>query len=212
MHHFTQRYLDRCLALGVLTKESLRKYPLRSSSLALVLKAYANAARRPYTIDNQRYDLLDEYQMYLTDAGIEWLFDAFQQHSLNFLRSVYQHVFVKATEEDLKDLYHYEGCQNFLGVTGDKPKAGTKQRALIVRSYGKNNKIKKEFEFDTLREARVELMNLLRFYPLEQFELYRIRKLTKKGKVTYYKEKVPIIVGESKRGHTGNLPNTRGVT
>ena len=201
-------YVTKCLELGILTDEKIRAYPLRSANLAVVLKAYAITMRMPYTINNRHLELLDDYDLYLTDGGLEWLFSIFKQFSLQYLRSAFQFVFSYAREDDIGDP-KYMGYNNFRGIIGDKPKAGTKQKAVLVRSYGKNGKIKKEFPFDTLREARQGVIDLTRFYPIDEFKLYRIRRQHKNGKDYYYRSEVPLLLKESKRGLTGNLPNDR---
>lgn len=114
---------------------------------------------------------------------------------------MFKFVFSNATEEDI-DKVTYQGYNNFRGITGDKPKAGTKQKAVLVHKD-------KEYTFETLREARKEVLMLSRFYPIDEFTLYRVRKLTKKGKPTYYREKVKIILEPTKRGRNSNLPHLR---
>jgi hypothetical protein len=194
-----------CIRLGILTESPLRKYPLRAANLAVVLKAYAIEAKLPYTLNNQKFDELSDYKLYLTDAGLEWLFNVFKQHSLPFLRSAFQFVFSNATEADIQNP-EYVGYNNFRGITGDRPKAGTKQKAVLVRKVGRTLR---EYKFDSIREARREFLYLSRFYPVEQFKLYRIKKNTKKGKVSYYRDEIPLILKESKRGVPVNLPHLK---
>ena len=170
----------------------------------MVLKAYAVETNVPYSVTNN-YAVLSDYKLYLTDGGLEWLIHGFKKHSFTFLRSTYQFVFSNAKEEDVGDL-EYLGYNNFRGVTGDKPKAGTKQKSILLHSHcGKVT----EYKFDTLHEGRAEVLQLTRFYPIEEFVLYRIRKLTKKGKATYYREKVRLILPPTKRGVKSNLPHIR---
>ena len=69
----------------------------------------------------------------------------------------------------------------------------------------------REYKFDSIREARREFLYLSRFYPVEQFKLYRIRKNTKKGKVSYYRDEIPLILKETKRGVPVNLPHLKEV-
>lgn len=114
---------------------------------------------------------------------------------------MFKFVFSQATEEDI-DNVKYQGYNNFRGIIGDKPKAGTKQSAILMHKD-------KEYSFTTLREARKEVLMLSRFYPIDEFKLYRIRKNTKNGKVYYYKEEVELILKESKRGRDSNLPHLR---
>jgi hypothetical protein len=44
---------------------------------------------------------------------------------------------------------------------------------------------------------------------VEQFKLYRIKKNTKKGKVSYCRAEIPLILKESKRGVPVNLPHLK---
>lgn len=194
-------YIDVCKEIGILTDKKIRKYPLRSANLAVVLKAYAISTHRPYEINLHKVNVLDDYKLYLTDGGLEWLMYTFKQHSLKYLKSVFLFVFTNATEDDIED-ETYIGYNNFRGITGDRPKAGTKQKAILMHKH-------KEFHFETLKEARKELMNLARFYPLDDFKLYRIKKNTKDGITRYYKREVPLIYKESKRGMNNNLPTRR---
>lgn len=192
----SSEYVSTCITLGILTEEDIRKYPLRNTNLGIVLKVYANAAHKPYTLSPDVYVELERYTLYLTDDGLDWLLEEFQKHSLRFLRRTYKFVFINATAKDVTDR-NYIGYRNFCGLVGDRPQAGTKQAAVLVRTVGPHVR---EYPFDTLKEARKELMNLSRFYPLEQFTLYRIRKNTKKGKVLYYRAKVPLLVEKGQRG------------
>jgi hypothetical protein len=210
MLEHTDKYIERCVEIGILTKEPIRKYPLRASNLAMLLKAYAISTNKPYTIDNQRYHLLQDYKVYVTDEGLLWLYDLFSGHSLNFLKRTFQYLFINVKNiEEVSYCHLMPSLANFRGEVGEQPKAGSKQAAILVRSFGKNNKVKKEFHYPELRLARQAVLELTRFYPVDEFKLYRIRKLTKKGKVTYYREEVPILLEPSKRGLSNNLPNTR---
>lgn len=210
MHVNTEKYIERCKEIGILTDEPIRKYPLRASNLAMLIKLYAVETHNPYDIDNQRYDILKDYKMYVTDSGLLWVYEAFNRHSLAYLKRVFQYLFVnvKSTDE-LKMLQRLPSLGNFRGETGERPEAGTKQAAVLIRSHGKNGKIKQTFNYPTLKEAREAVLDLSRFYKLDEFKLYRIRKLTKQGKETFYKEEVPILLGASKRGVANNLPNAR---
>lgn len=201
-----EHLISKCKQLGILTETSTRKYPLRTANLAAVLKAYAITARQPYKIDNQNLDELRDYTLYLTEAGYEWLLDVFGQFSLAFLRSAFQFVFSNATEADLKKPEKYAGYRNFKGTIGDRPKAGTKQKAVLVRRVGR---VDRRTEFDSILKAREEFFNLSRYFPAEQFKLYRVRKQTKKGRVYYYEEEIPLILEQNKRGVDSNLPHLR---
>jgi hypothetical protein len=206
----SETYITRCLDIGILTEEPIRKYPLRASNLAMLLKAYAVSTHKPYTIDKQRYYLLQDYKLYMTDEGLLWLYDIFNGHSLNFLKRTFQYLFINVKDiDEVTTCYAAPWLANFRGEVGEQPKAGSKQAAVLVRSYGKDHKIKKEFNFPELRLAREAVLDLTRFYPLGEFKLYRIRKLTKQGKETFYREEVPLLLESSKRGLSNNLPNVR---
>lgn len=206
-----ENLLDRCLEYGILTEEKIRKYPLRPANLQVVLKALANALYLPYEINVHRTEDIPEGEYYLTEGGFDWLILVFQSKSLEYNRVGYQFVFSKATESDMKDLRNYEGMQNFKGVRGIKPKAGSKQSAVLVRRFGPRGALKKEFPFDTLHEARDAIFELLKYYPAEEFTLYRIRKQTKKGKVYYFRDKLPLVVEpDTTKARPVNLPHLRG--
>lgn len=200
--------LERCLEFGILTEEKNRKYPLRPNNLTVVLKALAVSLYTAYEVNVWRPDAIPPGDYYLTDGGLEWLISVFRGKSLAFNRMTYVFVFSKATEEDMKDLINYEGMRNFKGERGIKPKAGSKQPAVIVRRFGPKGLFKKEFPFDTLHEARDALFDLLKVYPATEFTLLRIRKLTKNGKATYYREQVPLILPPKKEKPV-NLPTAR---
>lgn len=182
------KYVDDCLRLGILTEVKIYKYPLRSANLAVILKAYANETHQPYEIKTSYYYVLSDYSLYLTPSGFEWLLYTFQKHSLEFLRATYGFVFSKAKESDITNV-NYIYYNNFRGVTGDRPKAGSKQKAVLVRII---KRAKREFHFNSLREARDAFMNFSRFYPTEEFKLYRIKKDCR--------EEVPLILPPNKRG------------
>jgi len=197
-------YILKCVSAGILTKEPLYKYPLRNANLAVVLKAYAVATNQPYTITKE-YEYLDVHKLYLTKGGFEWLLGVFKQYSLTYLRSTFGHVFINADEKDVGDL-EYLGYNNLRGLSGERPKAGTKQKAVLVHRRGRR---KVEYKFNTLRAARDEIFNLSRFYPIDEFTLYRIRKNTKRGTVYYYREEVRTLLPTNNRGAVTNLPHVR---
>lgn len=197
METYADRYIDKCIDIGILTKTSSRKYPLRSANLGMVLKAYALECNLPLTVNSTNFNVVDEHKLYLTDGGLEWLYSVFKKKDLEFLRRVFLFVFVHASEKDLLDLDNYKGMANFKGDVGVKPVAGTKVKAVLVRSYGKGGKIKKEYHFENIKEARAGLLDLTRFYPVDEFQLYKM-KTDKKGYT--YKDKITTVLKESKRG------------
>lgn len=189
--------INKCLTTGILTDQPIRKYCLYPANLAVVLKAYALEACLPYDMD---YTDLDEHKLYLTDDGLAWLYSVFRNYSLQFLRRAFQFVFTKATEEDLDKLEQYEGCKNFRGETGPKVKVGMKRGALLIRKVGR---VERKYEYDTLAEARQAVLDLTRFFPADQFTLYRMKRTVRKGKENFYRQKVPLILEQSKRGLAG---------
>jgi hypothetical protein len=202
MQDQVQIYIDQCIRIGLLTSKKLRKYPLRSANLAVFVKVYALFAKLPFVLDVSNLNNFDEYKLYLTEDGLAWLIHQFKQYSLSFLRTTFQFVF--SNLKDLKDIDTYEGLNNFKGITGVNYKAGTKNKALLIRQVGVR---KLEYEFNTLVEARKEVLSLTRYYPLTQFTLYLIGK-TKKG--VYYKQKVPLVLESNRRGVPVNLPHLKG--
>lgn len=199
MREFSAKYIERCIIVGILTKEEIHKYPLRSANLAMVLKAYAVASHQPYDLSKGSYALLDPYKLYLTEEGFDWLLGVFNSHSFRFLRRTFPFVFTMAKRDDVSDP-NYQGYRNFRGLIGDRPKAGTKQGAVLVRTYGRNNERTQEFKFKTLKKAREELVRFLRFYPPEEFTLYRLKKQKVGGKYKYYRSEVPLMLEENNRG------------
>lgn len=199
-------YILRCKELGILTDEAIRKYPLRAANLAVVLKAYAHSTYQHYTIDTQDLTALEGHNLYLTADGFEWLVGVFNSHSLPFLRSAFGFVFSNATEADLLDPNTYQGYGNFRGEIGDRPKTGTVQKAVLVRKVGRTYR---ETYFDTLKEAREAIFDFAKYLPMKDFKLYRIRKYTRNGNVTYGRAEVPLILDKNKRGVADNLPHLR---
>jgi len=202
MKDLIQQYIDQCLRIGLLTSKVIRKYPLRSANLAVFLKAYALHAKAPFTLDNQNFSLFDEYRLYLTHAGLTWLMHEFKQYTLLFLRTTFQFVF--SNLKDMKDFDHYNGLNNFKGITGVNFKSGARNEAILVRHKGS---VIETFDFKNLIEARKEVLSMSRFYPMEQFTLYRTG-VSSKG--VYYKHKVPLILEPNRRGMAINLPHLKG--
>lgn len=203
-----ENYITQCIDTGILTTATIRKYPLRAGNIAVVLKAYALNAKIPFEIDNQNLDVFENYRLFLTDKGLSWLINEFKKYTLAFLRTAFQYTFSMASQHDLENLDHYDGLNNLKGIVGINFKQGTQNKALLVRQYGMNNKLKIETMFDTLVDARKEVLHLTRYYPAEQFTLYRLSKQKKNG--VYYKYKVPLFLEENRRGMTMNLPHLKG--
>lgn len=195
MLEHTDAYILKCLDLGILCQDNIRQYPLRPFSLVLVLKLYALSARLPYEVNHTRLDKITQQAYYLTDSGLSWLYENLRQYPLPFLRSHFGNLFSTATEEDLKHLDQYSRLANFRGTTGARPKAGTKQAAMLVRFVGR---CRREYKYDSLRAARCDLINLSRFYSLQEFKLYR---LSCNGCYT----EVPLVLKPNKRGVIDNL-------
>jgi hypothetical protein len=200
--------IEKCKSTGILTEASIRKYPLRSGNIAVVLKAYALKLRMPFIIETINLKELDVYKLYLTPEGFDWLINEFKGYTLAFLRTGFQFVFSKAGVKDLKDIESYQGLNNFKGLVGINYKVGTMYPAVLVRKYGKNDSMELETKYDTLAEARKDVLHLTRFYPADQFTLYRL-SLSKQNGV-YYKHKVPLFLEENRRGVPINLPHLKG--
>jgi hypothetical protein len=200
MLEHTPKYVAECLRVGILTEEKIREYPLRPANLAMLLKLYAIETQKPYGIDVLRFSELDRYVLYMTDDGLEWMIRSLKNHSIEFLQRTLQFMFLGIDSVDELPL------TNFKGEKGIKPKAGTRQAAVLVRHH---KRARREFHFETLREARAELLKLTRFYPIDEFKLYRVRKDTRGGKTTYYREEVRTVLPPSKRGIAQGFQNRR---
>lgn len=138
-------------------------------------------------------------EYYLTDTGLEMVYDFFRTHTFTYCRSIFSNLCVRATEETLKHPETYAYLNNFRGVSGKKREPGTKQRALIIR---KVKRCERRYEFDSIKEARQHLTIWLTMYPIEEFTLYRIR--TQKG--TTFKEKIPLVTEQT--GGVRNMGKT----
>jgi len=196
MLEHTDAYITKCVDLGILSSSSFRKYPLRPLNLAVVLKTYATTSGIPYDLNNNKLQEIAHHTYYLTDEGLTWFYNVLSSWSFPFVRSMFPILFAKATESDLKALDKYYGLANFRGTVGQRPKAGSKQEAMLVRMNGKR---KITYKFATLHEARAELLSLSRYYPLQDFKLYR--RMT-----NGYFAQVPLVVSANKRRQTNNLP------
>ena len=174
--------------LGILTKEKIRKYPLRLSNLQVVLKVYAVQNNIPFTY-NVRGMGKTNSEYYLTDTGLEWLYDFFRSKTPEFCRTLFGPLFARAAEEHMKNIESYPYLNNFRGLIGRNAEAGTKQRAMIIR---KVKRCERRYEFDTIKEAREQLRIWLAYYPIEEFKLYRVR--TVDGHT--YKEEIPLIIAQ----------------
>jgi len=192
---YTDAYLVKCLEFGILTKEKIRKYPLLQANLAMVLKAYAVKTNRPYDLTSQRYDIMPK-DYYLTEVGLLWLLEIFSECSVEFLKRTFPFVFIKLKDKEHLDL-SFSGYANFRGERGEKNPTGVKQKAVLVH---KHKRAFKEYHYNNIKEAREALFNLSAIYPISDFTLYRVRKLNKKGKETFYREKIPTIIENSARG------------
>jgi hypothetical protein len=202
----TDAYIDKCLILGILTTDNIRKYPLRSANLAVVLKVYATFAGLPYQLNNQQYEkVFATYRLYLTDQGLQWLFEEFKQHSLSFWLRLFPFIFNQITEKDIQRLEKHPAFGNFKGKRGVRTVAGSKQRAILEI---KINKATKKIHYNSVAEARKAVLELSRFYPVDHFLLYRIKQDRNRS----YPQLIPTILKESKRGAVCNLPHVRNKT
>ena len=201
MKELVDKYVDQCITVGILTTEKIRKYPLRPGNIAVVLKAYALYSKLPFTLDNNDVSIYDGYVLYLTKAGYDWIIQEFKKYTLVFLRSGFQHLFVNL--KSVEQLENHNGLNNLKGIAGINYKEGTVNGAILIRKQGVRTH---ELYFTTLAEARKEVISLTRFYPIENFTLYRMSK----SKGVYYKQKVPLILESNRRGVAINLPHLKG--
>lgn len=176
------KLLQECKDNGILTEEPIRKYPLTLSNLHVVLKIYATNTFQHYTYKLEKGKATTYY---LTDKGLDMFYSFFKTHSFTYCRSLFSQLLIRAEEgfipEDHKDF------SNFRGTDGLRAEAGTKQKALIIRTVGR---CKRQFPFDSIKEARDTLRIWLTKYPIEEFKLYRVRE--QKG--TTFKEEIPLII------------------
>lgn len=170
---------DALFVEGLLTTETLYKYPLRASSYATICKAYSLEHGLSYTLNYQQLPKLTE-KYYLTPKGITWLMEHFAKYSSEFLRSVYTPYFMRNDKTLLN---------NFYGISGERPKQGSKQKAMVVHQH---KRVRKEYHFDQLRHARQFIFDNAKFYPLEEFTLYRIRTRMRGKSVDTFREKLPL--------------------
>ena len=168
---------------GILTTEPIRKYPLILSNLHVVLKIYAIESFQPYSYKMEK-GVVTPY--YLTDKGLEWFYNFFRTHTLEYCKSLFSLLLVHTKEEFDPETYPY--FSNFRGTDGIKCVAGSKQKAMIIRTVGR---CQRKYEFDSIKEARDTLRIWLTLYPIEEFKLYRMRVTEKKGT---FKEEIPLIV------------------
>ena len=176
------KLLQQCKDEGLLTEEKIRKYPLTLSNLHVFLKVYAVENALPYTYKLEK-GVTTTY--YLTDKGLELFYTFFQTHSFKYCRSLFSQLLINATENFDPVTYPY--FSNFRGTDGIHTEAGTKQKALVIRTV---NRCQRKYYFDSIKEARQSLTLWLTMYPIEEFKLYRLR--TQKG--TTFKEEIPLII------------------
>ena len=177
---------DTLIEEGILTKEKIRKYPLKLTNLQVVLKIYAVETYQPFTFNiRDMKGVATDY--YLTDKGLQWVYDFFKDKTLDYVRSLFSQLFVRATQDTLQHIDTYPYFNNFRGTIGVYGQRGTKQRAIVIRKVGR---AERRYEFDTIVEAREQLRIWLTVYPIEEFTLYRLRVTEKKGT---FKEKIPLI-------------------
>ena len=179
-------------------EEKIRKYKLKPGNLAVILKVFALYNKIPFEYNT--HDLSTDYlnyDLYLTKHGYEWLITEFKKYTLPYLRTTFSHIFLRLN--DLERLDNYNGLNNFKGTSGANYKAGTKASAILIRKQGVRTH---ELYFTTLAEARQEVINLTRFYPVENFTLYLVSKNVK--------QKVPLILETNRRGMAINLPHLKG--
>lgn len=167
---------------GILTEEKIRKFPLTLSNLHIVLKMYSIETFQPYTYKLEP-GVASTY--YLTDKGLEWFYGFFHRHSFEYCKSLFPLMLVQADKDTVME--EYKRFNNFKGIEGIRAVAGSKQKAMIIRTV---KRCKREYHFDSIKEARDTLRIWLTMYPIEEFKLYRVR--TQKG--CTFKEEIPLIV------------------
>lgn len=174
--------LQQCKDEGILTDNTLRKFPLTLSNLHVVLKMYAVENHIPYTYKLEK-GIATTY--YLTDEGLEWFYSFFKNHTFKYCRSLFSQLLINA--EEGFDPFTYPYFSNFRGTDGIRSAAGSKQKALVIRTV---KRCQRSFQFDSIKEARDALRIWLTQYPIEEFKLYRVRE--QKG--TTFKEEIPLII------------------
>lgn len=173
---------QQCKDEGILTEELIRKFPLTLSNLHVVLKMYAVENHIPYTYKLEK-GIPTTY--YLTDKGLEYFYNFFKTHTFKYCRSLFSQLLIHAQEGFDPESYPY--FSNFRGTDGIHNVAGTKQKAMIIRTV---KRCQRKFYFDSIKDARDTLRIWLTQYPIEEFKLYRIRE--QKG--TTFKEEIPLII------------------
>lgn len=174
--------LQQCKDEGIITEDTIRKFPLSMSNLHVVLKIYAVENHTPYTYKLEK-GVATTY--YLTEKGLEWFYKFFKNHSFKYCRSLFSQLLINAEEGFDPDTYPY--FSNFRGTDGIHGVAGSKQKALVIRTV---KRCQRKYPFDSIKEARDALRIWLTQYPIEEFKLYRIRE--QKG--TTFKEEIPLII------------------
>ena len=186
------------LDLGILTKEKIRKYPLKYTNLQAILKVYAINNNIPFRLYIYKCaGIATEY--YLTDYGLEYIYSFFRSKSLDYVRSIFGFLFTYGTEENLKHPETYSFFNNFRGTTGVRNKLGSKTPAMVVHTV---NKAKRIYNFNSIAEARAQLKIWFTQYPVDQFEIYRLR-FDKHG--CKYKEKIKLIVTQNTNLNNYNM-------
>lgn len=171
----------------------MRKYPLREYNFRVICKCYAMFFNIPYLFDIT--DVGGQFtDCYMTDYGLNWFYNFLRSKDIPYLKTIFPHLFIRIPADTTH--LDYATCSvfnNFRGVTGVKRRAGTLQRAMVERRV---KRCTRKYEFDSIAEARQQLMLWLRYYPAEEFTLYRVRE--QKGYTI--REQIPLVVDNSKRG------------
>lgn len=180
---------DTLVSLNILTKEKIRKYPLKETNLRVVLKIYAIKTYQPYEYCIRKLKGLNNVasEYYLTDEGLQWVYDFFKDKELTYVRSIFSNLFVRATQDTLKHIDTYPYFNNFRGTMGATTPPGSKQKALVIHTV---NRTERKYNFDSIIEARDFLRIMFTKYPMEDFKLYRIRVTEKKGT---FKEQIKLL-------------------
>lgn len=192
---------NKLLEANILTEDKIRKFPLRESSLRMTLKLYAVMNHIPYKLDikglarkNHLTDNGDISKYYLTDYGLEWLYQSFESLPQDYVRKVFGKQFTNIPKSEVIDYRTTYTLNNFRGVTGITAHNGTAQPAFLIITLPTRTL---RFDYDNIALARQGVLHLSTQYPLESMTLYRWKRCVSRGKEYRVKEKIPLIVKAS---------------
>lgn len=161
----------------------------------MVAKVYAMHIHQSYDYHHLNIPQNKNTDYYMTDEGIDWFFTVLESKPFDLLRGLFSIRFTNIKEGD--DLRTAPGFGNIKGISGVVPKAGSKQKAMLIH---KVKRCERKYYFDSLVEAREEVKRLLKYYPPEEFKLYRICEDKYKDRVHHVRREVKLILDLSNRG------------